>query len=105
VTKEVCYYEQPKREGSNYSKSKPILFEEFSHCLSWFNDQKETERAWRVPVAEIIADGYNLDRRNPNTKDNLEHLPPNKLAADILAKEEHILSILSNIRVLLEKKP
>src|SRR3990167_5733192 len=41
-TKEIYYYEQPKRSnGSNYSKSKPMQFEEFAECIAWFNKRLE----------------------------------------------------------------
>src|SRR5881628_1218002 len=41
-TKEIWYYEQPKRaEGGNYSKSRPMLYEEFADCEAWFKDRKQ----------------------------------------------------------------
>jgi len=102
-TKEIYYYEQPKRSnGSNYSKSKPMQFEEFAECIAWFNKRLENEHAWKVAAAEVLASGCNLDRRNPNVIDGLEHLPPEKLAADIQVKEEQILEIISKLRPLLE---
>jgi type I restriction enzyme M protein len=102
-TKELWYYAQPKRpDGSNYSKSKPMQFEEFAECINWFNKRVENEHAWKVPVAEITAAGCNLDRRNPNAAEDLQHVPPAKLAASIQAKEERILQITSKIRLLLE---
>jgi type I restriction enzyme M protein len=104
-TRDVWYYEQPKRpDGSNYSKSKPMQFEEFADCISWCGMPVENERAWKVPVAELLAHGCNLDRRNPNATEDLQHLPPKQLAADIQEKEERILGILSTIRSLLETK-
>jgi len=104
-TKEIWYYEQPKRTGSsNYSKSKPMQFEEFADCITWFHNRVENERAWRVSVAEILATGCNLDRRNPNATEGLQHQPPQELAADILAKEKRILGIVQEIRRLLDAK-
>jgi len=102
-TKELWYYEQPKRpDGSNYSKSKPMQFEEFTECITWFNKRVKSKQAWKVPVAEIIAAGCSLDRRNPSAAEDLQHQPPEKLAASIQAKEERILQITSKIRSLLE---
>ena len=104
-TKEIWYYEQPKRaEGGNYSKSRPMLYEEFADCEAWFKDRKENDRAWKVSADKIVANNFNLDQRNPNAAEDLEHLPPEKLAADIHAKEERILGIVSRIRSLLEAK-
>jgi len=98
-TKEIWYYEQPKRaDGTNYSKSKPMQAEEFAECLAWFNNRLENERAWKVGVDEISATSYNLDRRNPNAVVGIEHMPPEELVASILDKEQRILKIIQDIR-------
>jgi type I restriction enzyme M protein len=47
-TREVWYYELPLPEGrKNYSKTKPMQFEEFADCLAWWKDRQEGERAFR----------------------------------------------------------
>jgi type I restriction enzyme M protein len=48
---------------------------------------------------------FNLDRKNPNTKDDFEHLPPEQLADDILQKELRIAEIMREIKELLGRKP
>lgn len=103
-TREVWYFEQPLPEGrKNYTKTAPIQFEEFSSVISWFNKREENEVAWKVPVAELIANGCNLDRKNPRAKEDITHLPPEQLAADILKKEQRIAEIMGNIQKLLAK--
>ena len=54
---------------------------------------------------EIAANGFNLDRKNPNAKDDFEHLPPEKLADDILQKELRIAEIMREIKELLGRRP
>src|SRR5437868_11148100 len=55
-TKEIWFYEQPKRaDGGNYSKSRPMQYEEFAECEAWFKDRKENDRAWKVSAAEVLA--------------------------------------------------
>lgn len=44
---------------------------------------------------------FNLDRKNPNAKDDFEHLPPEQLADDILQKELRIAEIMREIKELL----
>ena len=39
----------------------------------------------------------NLDLKNPNRVDDFEHLPPEKLAAEIAAKEARIAEIMAEI--------
>jgi type I restriction enzyme M protein len=101
-TREVWYYEQPLPEGrKNYTKTAPIQFEEFADCIKWWAKRQENERAWKVPAAEILANNCNLDRKNPAAKEDITHLPPAQLAADILKKEQRIAEIMGNIQKLL----
>ena len=105
-TKEVWYYEQPLPEGrKNYTKTAPIQFEEFAACQAWWNNREETAQAWRVPAAELLANGCNLDRKNPRAKEDITHLPPDQLAASILQKEQRIAEIMGNIKRLLAREP
>ncbi len=104
-TKEVWYYEQPLPEGrKNYTKTAPIQFEEFAACQAWWNKREENERAWKIPAAELLANGCNLDRKNPRAKEDITHLPPEQLAASILQKEQRIAEIMGNIRSLLARQ-
>lgn len=41
----------------------------------------------------------NLDLKNPKSAEALEHLPPEQLADDILAKERRIIEIMEEIKV------
>src|ERR1700674_4190697 len=87
-TKEAWYYEQPLPEGrKNYTKTAPIQFDEFAVCLKGGKKRKENGPAWCVPVAELLANACNLDRKNPRGKEDIAHLPPEQLAASILQKE------------------
>jgi type I restriction enzyme M protein len=105
TTHEVWYYEQPLPEGrKNYTKTAPIQFEEFAPLVEWWNERIETDLAWKVPAAELLANGCNLDRKNPCAKEDITHLPPIQLAADILKKEQRIAEILGNIQKLLAKQ-
>lgn len=103
ATKEIWYYEQPLPEGrKNYTKTKPIQFEEFKECIAWWNDREENEHAWKVPIENIVKSGYNLDSKNPNVKDDFEHMPPEQLVEDIIDKERQILELMAEIKATLE---
>lgn len=45
---------------------------------------------------------FNLDRKNPSAKPDIEHLPPEQLVESILEKERKIAAIVSEIRDLLK---
>lgn len=108
-TKTIWYYEQPLPEGrKNYTKTKPIQFEEFADCLAWWAKRKENERAWKLKAADVIEvdddgnlESVNLDIKNPNSAESLEHLPPEQLVADILEKERRIIEIMGEIKSVL----
>lgn len=101
-TEDVWYYEQPLPEGrKNYTKTQPIQFEEFAGCLEWWSKRVENERAWKVSATELLANGCNLDRKNPNAATDFEHLPPEQLADDILRKEQRIVEIIAEIKAQL----
>ncbi|MDD3472951.1 MAG: N-6 DNA methylase, partial [Syntrophaceae bacterium] len=101
-TKEIWYYEQPLPEGrKNYSKTRPIQFEEFEACLSWWCNREENEHAWRIPIEKIVTSGYNLDIKNPNNTKGFTHLPPEQLVEDIVRKEQRILDIMKEIQQVL----
>jgi len=111
-TQEIWYYEQPLPEGrKTYTKTRPMQFEEFGDCLAWWQNREENDRAWRVKAEDVLRYddagallAVNLDIKNPNASADLEHLPPERLAADILAKEQRIIEIISEIKALLEVK-
>jgi type I restriction enzyme M protein len=110
-TKHIWYYEQPLPEGrKNYTKTQPMQFEEFADCLKWWNKRKENERAWKVKADDVIKTNgggqivsVNLDIKNPNAAEDLEHQPPEKLVEDILTKEQRIIEIMGEIKSLLSR--
>jgi type I restriction enzyme M protein len=104
-TKDVWYYEHPLPEGrKNYSKTSPIQHEEFGSCQEWWRKREESDRAWKVPVDELLSNNCNLDRKNPLNKEDIAHLPPEMLVANILQNEQRIADIVRNIGKLLTKQ-
>jgi type I restriction enzyme M protein len=111
-TKEIWYYEQPLPEGrKNYTKTQPLQFEEFAACLEWWNKRKENGQAWKVAAKDVLKYdeqgapvSVNLDIKNPNAKQNLEHLPPDQLVDSILKKEERIIELMGDIKQALAQQ-
>src|SRR5579884_617419 len=101
-TKEVWYYDVPLPEGRRqFTKTQPFQYEEFAGCLAWWKNREENERAWKVLAEDIAARNYNLDLKNPKAAEDIEHLPPEQLADDILQKELRIAEIMGEIKALL----
>jgi type I restriction enzyme M protein len=102
-TREVWFYEiQPPESRKKYSKTRPMRFEEFDACVEWWGSPSresrvENEYAWRVAMAEIEGDSFNLDRRNPHRGDDLAHRPPEELIAELIDNERKILGLLEEL--------
>ncbi|TPG25064.1 type I restriction-modification system subunit M [Variovorax guangxiensis] len=87
-TQHVWYYEHPYPLGvKNYNKTKPIRLEEFDAEKAWwgsaadgFAGRVENERAWKVSIEKIKAEGFNLDQKNPHAADVVSHDPKTLLA-------------------------
>lgn len=43
-----------------------MTIEEFKPEKAWWDHREENAFAWRVPLETIVANGYNLDIKNPN---------------------------------------
>jgi len=80
-----------------------MQFEEFKVCLEWWNNREENDHAWRVHANDILANGCNLDIKNPNNKQDIEHMPPEQIVEDILAKEQRIMEIMREMKKILER--
>jgi type I restriction enzyme M protein len=103
-TQDVWFYEQPLPQGrKNYTKTQPLQYEEFTPLLTWWNKREVNAHAWKIPAAEILAQGSNLDRKNPLVKDDITHLPPEQLVASILDKERQIIEIMEQVQALLKE--
>jgi len=110
-TDTIWYYEHPLPEGrKQYTKTRPLRYEEFEPLLAWWGERQENERAWKVAVDEVLKyDGEgnllsaNLDLKNPRGGEDLEHVPPEKLVASIVEKEQQILALMAEIQEVLQK--
>ena len=108
-TKEIWYYQVPLPEGrKKYTKTKPMAHEAFADCLKWWQGGVESENAWLVPVKEVLKYdkkkkliSVNLDIKNPNSLEALEHRPPGELVTNMLEKERRIIGIMGEINLLL----
>jgi type I restriction enzyme M protein len=110
-TSEIWYYEHPLPEGrKNYTKTKPLRYDEFQPLLQWWGDREENEQAWKVAVGKVLKyddEGNllsaNLDLKNPSAGDPFEHVPPEELVASIVEKERQILTLMAEIQEALQK--
>jgi type I restriction enzyme M protein len=103
-TKEIWYYEHPLPIGQkSYSKTKAIEFDEFAPMLEWWNKRDENSAAWRVNVADLKR-GFDLDVKNPHSKDEKLGRTTERLLGDLLKQQIKISSLLDNLdRTVIQK--
>ena len=107
-TKEIWFYEHPYPEGvKNYSKTKPMKFEEFKAEMAWWGDEAdgfsarvENEHAWKVSIKDIIARNFNLDIKNPHQEEVVQY-DPDELLADYAKQQEEIGGLLDQLKDIL----
>ena len=106
-TEHVWYYEHPYPEGvKSYNKTRPMRFEEFETEIAWwgteadgFKSRVQTEQAWKVPVADIVARNYNLDIKNPHVGEQVSHDPD-----ELLARYQRLMDEVAETRAALKRE-
>ena len=97
-TTEIWYYEHPYPKGyKSYSKTKPIKIDEFDAEKAWWDNREETPFAWKVPVEDIKANGYNLDIKNP-----FEEKEKHRDLGELLQEHQELMTGISETRNLLK---
>lgn len=111
-TSEIWFYEQPEPEGrKKYSKTAPMIYEEFDGCLDWWNNRKENERAWKVCAKELVErdqQGYvvrcNLDIKNPHARELVDQRKPKEIIETLLKIQYSVLERLIEIQNSIENE-
>lgn len=102
-TDSVWYYDLTNDGFELKQTRKPIPGGQFPDFLAKWRDRTAGENSWTVPVADIVARGYDLSAKNPNKTDDYEHRPALELVQSIKTKEERIAVLLSELESLLER--
>ncbi|WP_318452048.1 type I restriction-modification system subunit M [Photobacterium leiognathi] len=107
-TNEVWFYEHPYPAGvKNYSKTKPMKFEEFQAEIDWWGNEAdgfasrvENEQAWKVSIDDIIARKFNLDIKNPHVGEVVSH-DPDELLVDYTKQQQSITVLRGQLKDIL----
>lgn len=100
----VWFYELSAPEGrKNYTKTKPLRFEEFADCQEWWGGASRsgrvtTENAWQVPLDDIRSSGFSLDLHNPHRAPSLEERSPAELVSELIDTERELLSLYEHVQ-------
>ena len=105
-TRDIWFYEHRVPEGQKaYSMTKPIRFEHLRPCIDWWGgaerkSRQETEQAWKVTADEVKERGYNLDIKNPHTRED-DHGDPAELLAKLTAAEAQAADLRARLKAIL----
>lgn len=99
ATEEVWFYEHPLPTGyKKYTKTRPIVLDEFKPEIEWWNNRVENEFAWKVSVGQIEKNQFNLDLKNPNNKKELDTQKNSKELIDEFKKSyAMVIEILNSL--------
>jgi type I restriction enzyme M protein len=102
VTDSVWYYELTNDGFELKQTRKPITGSQLPDFVVKQRGRAEGENSWLVPLADIVARGYDLSAKNPNKVDDYEHRPALELVQSIKAKETRITELLNELEALVE---
>ncbi len=100
-TREVWYYEVGPANGGRFTKGNPIKDGDLDELRALWSERPATARSWTVPVADIVARGYDMTAKNPNRPADATQLSPEELVASALDKERQIAALLEELQTLL----
>ena len=107
-TRKVWFYEHPYPAGvKNYSKTKPMKFDEFQTEIDWWGNadddfaaRVETAQAWQVSIDDIVARNYNLDMKNPHVAEQISH-DPDELLSQYTQQQQRIQTLRDQLKTIL----
>lgn len=109
-TSQTWFYQLRPPEGrKNYTKTRPMKYEEFSNCEQWWggsqrSDRQENDHAWTVPVAELQSKDYDLDTTNPHSVRTLDDRLLSDLVAELVSIQGNILRELEQFQSTLSAR-
>jgi type I restriction enzyme M protein len=91
----------PPQEEAAIRKQIKAVKDELKGIQTEEQRQREVAKQEKAKGDAIYWAIYNLDRKNPNSQGEFEHLPPEQLLADILEKDRRVAGIMAEIRAVL----
>lgn len=101
--KGTWFYEVPIADGrKKYSKTKPILFSEFSDCIKWWDKREENECAWFVSSDTLKNSHYDFALKNPNAVKDIDERNISEVFASMNDASKNISKLLGQISEIVE---
>lgn len=101
--KGTWFYEVPIADGrKKYSKTKPILFSEFSECIKWWTNREENKYAWFVSSQTLKTRHYDFAVKNPNAVKDIDERNISEVFASMNESSENISQLLKQMSEIVE---
>jgi type I restriction enzyme M protein len=92
----------PAEKNAQIQAQIEVLKDEITQAQLEEQRQREIFKDEQAKGDAIYWAIYNLDRKNPNSQQDFEHLPPEQLVADILEKDRRVAEIMAEIKAILK---
>jgi type I restriction enzyme M protein len=102
-TESVSFYDLSNDGFELKQTRKPIAGSQLPDFLAKWQGRIEGDNSWSVPLAYIMAKGYDLSAKNPNKVDEYQHRPALEMIQSLRTKEDRITVLLSELETLLEQ--
>ena len=104
TTEKIHYYDIPLPEGyKSFSKTRPFGDTHMEGVKTWWNNRDNgDENAYVITKDEVVANGYNLDFKNPNKIVEEHNFTLEELLLSMAEKSKNISSLLEKISAELE---
>ncbi len=99
ATTEIWYYEcNPEQK---LTKNKPIQYDHLQQFVELSANRGLSSNSWVVKIADIID--TDLSAKNPNTNNDIDHLPPLEIMAHIKKNDVVIAQLMEEVEQILEE--
>lgn len=98
-TRNVWYYQLDP--GRSMGKTNPLNDEDLKEFVSLQPDKAGGEKSWTVGVNDLDTATWDLSVKNPHAPEKEPLRDPERIIADMLAREDETRQILENIRGML----
>jgi type I restriction enzyme M protein len=103
-TESTWYYEVTIPDGRRkYTKTKPLRLEDLQGVVEWWGARTEGEWAWRVPISDMAATGYNIDFQNPSRQEEAAPEDPAVVMRAIRENQAVVQESMKALEAILER--
>lgn len=103
TTDAVWYYELTNDGFELKQTRKAVAGNQLPDFLAKWESRVDGENSWSVSIDDIRSRAWDLTARNPNRKDDYEHVPALDLVRAIQVKEQRIAELLAELEGMLEE--